>query len=466
MKAFFFFPLLLLGLTSCQENQSTSNYTTTSEVVTISGDLTGFENTKELSFYIDKGDTSIQVSANEAFTIQLPIQQQSYFYFQLGKEYGTIYAGPGDSIQLQLNYSNFDETLSFSGTHKNENNYLIENYLFRERELSQSKQQYENGFVAFRDWMNTMRNQLNNKLNKYPKSEIDSAFVAKEINRNNLYYFKKIVFFPSEYRHFTNKQADLPQEFFKELSAFDDANAELLQFDSFEEVLKEKLSLQQPILDKDNSQYPLQLYERATQLSNEQIRDRVLYNIVNNEYKFGSQEVMIQLLNDNFKEDVTNDSLLIELSKIEEKRQELRAGKQAPALEFINNSKTRKSLEDFKGKLVYIDFWATWCKPCREEIPFFNQLINEYADDEIVFIGISLDRDENAYENWTLFTQQKKLQGEQFIALDHQKETVEKYHIYGIPRYVLLDRDGKIISAFAPKPSDQDLVKSIINEHL
>jgi len=116
------------------------------------------------------------------------------------------------------------------------------------------------------------------------------------------------------------------------------------------------------------------------------------------------------------------------------------------------------SLEDLKGKYVYIDVWATWCGPCKAEIPFLKEVEKAYHGKNIEFVSISVDK-AKAHEAWKQMVEEKELSGIQLFAdNDWKSEFVQAYKINGIPRFILIDPQGNIVSADAPRPSSNYLI--------
>ena len=138
-------------------------------------------------------------------------------------------------------------------------------------------------------------------------------------------------------------------------------------------------------------------------------------------------------------------------------------GKPSPKFNnYLNYKGGKTSLDDFKGKYVYIDVWATWCKPCIAQIPFLKKLEEKYAHKKIEFISISTDNPstagswDNALAKWKKMVKDKNLSGVQLYAGEDTK-FAEEYQIYGIPRFILIDPKGNIVNANAPRPSDPNL---------
>lgn len=102
------------------------------------------------------------------------------------------------------------------------------------------------------------------------------------------------------------------------------------------------------------------------------------------------------------------------------------------------------SLADYKGKVVLIDFWATWCGPCRAELPSVLKTYAKYHRAGFEIIGISLDSDQNKLES---FIKQKNMTWPQlFDGLGWQNKLAQRYGVQSIPATYLLDREGKIIA--------------------
>ena len=119
------------------------------------------------------------------------------------------------------------------------------------------------------------------------------------------------------------------------------------------------------------------------------------------------------------------------------------------------------SLSSFKGNLVYIDVWATWCSPCIAEIPSLKKLQKDYEDQEIVFLSVSVDTDKDA---WVKMLSDDDLSGVQLWA-DGWSEISKSYAIFGIPRFMLIDQTGRLVSVDAPRPSSNE-IRKIIEERI
>lgn len=132
-------------------------------------------------------------------------------------------------------------------------------------------------------------------------------------------------------------------------------------------------------------------------------------------------------------------------------------GSASPEFDYVNHKGGKTKLSDFRGKYVYIDLWATWCGPCRQEIPYLQKIEEKYHGKNIEFVSISID---NAKDNekWKKFVSDKNLGGVQLFAdKDWESEFVVKYGVTGIPRFILIDPKGTIVNSDAARPSAPEL---------
>ena len=146
-------------------------------------------------------------------------------------------------------------------------------------------------------------------------------------------------------------------------------------------------------------------------------------------------------------------------------------GKPAPDFKYVRSTGDTVQFSAFKGKYVVIDLWATWCGPCKAEIPRYENLQEIFANDNIVFISISIDDDKQTWKN---FVEERKLKGVQVWAGGKTKAPAYYYTIMdgkefnmpgygsGVPVFVLIGPDGKIINKSAPRPTDG--LEALLNE--
>lgn len=133
-------------------------------------------------------------------------------------------------------------------------------------------------------------------------------------------------------------------------------------------------------------------------------------------------------------------------------------------LSFIDTNSKKVRLSDFKGKVVYIDVWASWCGPCRQQFPFAKTLQDKFTKQEkekIVFLYISIDDNETI---WKKALEKIEIHGIKVLSPGGWNSDVTKeFQIRSIPRYILIDKKGNVVNNDAKRPSQTD---EIYNEIL
>jgi len=129
-------------------------------------------------------------------------------------------------------------------------------------------------------------------------------------------------------------------------------------------------------------------------------------------------------------------------------------GKKLLEITGIDLNGEELALSSFKGKTTVVDFWATWCGPCKAQVPYLKEMEEKYGSEvNFVSIGVFCKEDE-----WKEMAEEFGFEHNMFVSKENGKYT-EQYMVNAIPRYMVIDKDLNVISIDAPRPSSGELEK-------
>ncbi len=210
-------------------------------------------------------------------------------------------------------------------------------------------------------------------------------------------------------------------------------------------------------------------FKKVSELYSGKVKEFALYEMVS-AYLYGAKT--IQGLNKEkeklspYIDMIKNTTYLNEINKVyankEKEIERTQIGKQAPGFTLQSNKETTHSLSDYLGKVVYIDLWASWCKPCREETPYMRELYQKYvANPAVQIIGIAVS---DAKNEWLKAIQEDRPEWLQLIDTDRLVNNA--YVANAIPKFILIDKKGNIVAFDAPRPSDKDRLYQMIETEI
>ena len=229
----------------------------------------------------------------------------------------------------------------------------------------------------------------------------------------------------------------------------------------FPEGIKMLISYTSFAYNEDGKKYDVESYtdDCLSYLGNDRLKGEY---VVNNSFRsFKSYDQYLNAM-EKFGKYLVTPSLKMRAEAVGTKLYDTKAGGQAADFTYPDVDGKMVSLSDFKGKVVLVDVWATWCGPCRQQIPYLKKLEEEMHGTDVVFGGVSVDESKDK-QKWLDFIKTEGLKGVQLLAGGWSKITKD-YKITGIPRFMVFDKKGNIVSVDAPRPSSPELKKMLENE--
>lgn len=408
--------------------------------------------------YNEKADTAFLDSAG-AFKFNLQLEEASYASFYHGREYTKQYLTPGDSLHLSLDTEAFDQTLIYSGDGEHVNNYLAQQLLRQEENRIDMRQLFSLGVDEFQSQLDSIKQSKIALLEEFSSGVFSEQFLHLENARITYDWAMNKMNYPNFHKRLTqNDSLDLGESYDEYLAQLDLNDSLLIGLQEFNNFLTGYITKKASELISSDSTYTkdasgmfrAKMATVYNEFDNPKIKEDMLYTTLSIQLSFSNEGVDEQALEE-FKKHCNNEEYLATIQELLDKWEALEVGNPAPVFDGVDIDGNRMALSDFLGTYVYVDVWATWCGPCKYEIPFLEELHDEYKDKNITFISISVDRDK---ESWEKMVTENEMKGVQLFTEDAFRSTIaEEYNIRGIPRFLLIDPEGNILDANAPRPS-------------
>jgi|TARA_B110000503_G_scaffold140328_1_gene230910 thiol-disulfide isomerase/thioredoxin len=393
----------------------------------------------------------ISLAPDSTFLDTLTFLEAGYFTLIHG-EIATLYLEPGYQIDLKLNTTAFDESLTFTGVGAEPNNYLIKKLINKEALIPSYKE-----FYLLEELEYVSKNQ---EIKKIIDRSLDSlkftspSFYELELRNIEYDYLTMLVYYESSHAYYTENTV---------FKASDTLLAPFLDFDydnstdyeylpSYRNLVASKFVNYQTIMSyPDTISYVM---DNIKQIKSENIRNGLMKSF---RYYLSPSFGALTPLYEGIMEISTNEKDKEEITIKYEKVKKLSKGAPAPKFNYTNYAGGSLSMEDLLGKYIYFDIWATWCGPCIQEIPYLKEIEKNYHGSNIQFVSVSIDPIEDL-DKWKKFVAEKALGGIQLYADgDWSASIITDYAIEGIPRFILVDPNGNIVTADAPRPSNPQL---------
>ena len=408
------------------------------------------ENQKLLLLQNDEVVKEIPVQADGTFRDTIREIGDNHFYYLVENPavQTPLYLANGTNMELTLN-EEVSKTM-VSGSQTKQTQYLIErNSFINDRINGADSNLFGQKPQEFKENVKAFFAELDKKLKAYG---FDEEFVKNQEKWTNYKFVEYLTIFPTYHRYTSGNEAILPDDFYAERDGIDYDNAEEFRnIDTYRDLVRSKFY---GIIKNPNDAESIKEFITAV---NALKSDNIRADLAKGTFQLISPNSTVNKeIFDFINKNVTDEKVKEAAKKAYDVAVKLIPGSPSPKFsnyENFNGSTT--SLDDFKGKVTYIDVWATWCIPCRGEIPALKELEKKFHGKDVAFVSISIDQNK---DEWKEFVQSEDLKGVQLFAENaFDSQFIQDYGIRQIPTFIIVDKEGKIVNADAPRPSSDEI---------
>lgn len=380
----------------------------------------------------------------------------SYLRLYHGRESLRLYVEGGDKASLSFDGGRMGRTYVFEGEKAPVVKYL--------NTITLTALPDEDYALGFEEYLSKLAEKENDALKILAANDFSKIgdFEKMEQARIRYSYGAPLMMYPVGHQLMSRDISYRPDEsYYDVIEGYVVEDEMLTSLDEYRSFVAEAMH----VLDAANREvreiYPktvAQMKYAADRFHNSAVREAVLHHIATTYVdNFGVKDITEI---ENLYHTYVKDASMLESMKAKYDRWDLsRPGRMSPGFRASDVDGKEYTLADFRGRYVYIDMWATWCGPCRREMPYLKALEEEFADAQIVFLGLSIDKDKQAWEN---MVREGGLTGIQ-LYLGLQSRFQEAYRIESIPRFILLDKEGRIIENDMSRPSEDITAEKLRN---
>ena len=417
--------------------------------------LTGYNYEKRVSFDRKTGtfrDTLVNIKSG-------------HYVLAVGKRPIQLFIDANSKTQINVDAKKRTESPVFIGENANINSYLTERRKKFGLILGNANKLYSLDEVEFLSKIDLYKSTLTDLAKS---SNLPEDYLKKELNNIQYELARQLNAYEGYYRYLNGDEEFVVSDNFPK-NIINDINfnnkEDYLFSREYRLLIEDRLkNISSKRRNKDIDFHLTRLETVHTEITDPLIKNELTYKLAQKSITYTSnlgeyyQKYMGYSTNEKHKEDI---------SATYEKLKLTARGEDSPKFkDYVNYNGGTTSFDDLigKGKYLYIDVWATWCGFCKKEIPLLKRFEQQYHGKNIEFVSINVDT-KNLEGKWRETIEDKEMTGVQLFAGDkHQNLPFTKdYLIKGLPRFILVDPEGKIISSNAPAPSNGDKLEEIFN---
>ena len=384
-----------------------------------------------------------KINGDWSFEVNINLKEPTIGYLLYGDERSPVFLEPDNQLHFTFHGQAFQKTLHFSGKGNVQNNYLLAQRKFFKGEDNVLRKKMKNVKpLGFSKYMSEQREARLAFLQKYIDSyEMSFSFTNYAIADIDYWYAYNLLNYPWEHPLYHNQDApmEMADGYYDFLGRINISQENALPNQHYTYFLDGYFDYQAE-LPQNEGMSDMELAERDLQGDVLNYYKCKLYSIACKRGKAKAKGPEIKDFIASCDNETYNDILRVAYNEAKG----LTNGSPAPNFSLKDINGQMVSLDDFKGKTVYVDFWASWCSPCIMQMRNSRNWKATFKDKDVVFVYISLDKDVKA---WERHVKNNRLKGIHLIADSgnvYQSKIARLYHVKRLPAVFLLDKNGNI----------------------
>ena len=378
----------------------------------------------------------------------------AYMRLFYGREFKSVYVERGDRATISFKGNDFSSSFRFEGKKA-----PVVDYLNRVKLMALPDEDFA---LPLDEYVAKLSAKEADALRLLKANDLGSVgdFEYMEKGRIRYSYGASLMMYPIGHKFITRDMAYEPeQEYYQLLSSYLVEDHKWVDLDEYRDLVVELAHVMDAAGRGVRDMYPktvAQMKYIADNFDDVKVVETLLHYLAST-YVDRVGIDGIQEMENLYFTYVRNEALHAEYARKHEKWDLSKPGRPSPGFSAPDVDGKVWTLDDFKGKYVYIDLWATWCGPCRREFPFLKALEEDFKDAGMVFVGLCTDKDKS---KWEEMVRKGEVSGVQ-LYLGPQSRFQKAYNVAGIPRFILLDKEGRIISNDMSRPSSDETARTL-----
>ena len=385
-------------------------------------------------------------------TVQLDGMDALYANVYYGEKTKNVYLQKGDDVTISFDANDFDNTFAVKGGNEKAIDYLNKIQL-----TGLSNEAYIQPWSEFKATVDKKIASMK-RLLKARKFAADDKFLKMEEGRITYFYANAFLMYPVSHTYLTQDTTlVLGKDYYDTLRQYVKEDDDLADNDEYRNYMIETAHVFDEAGKNIRQLYPKVLAEMSyigENTKSDKVRESLIHFLAFT-YVEGNGVENITDLQNLYYSYVTSPRLNDIFKKACAKWDKAAVGRPSPMFKGVDVNGKEMTLRDFRGKYIYIDMWATWCGPCQKELPFLKKLEEKFKGRNIVFVGLSIDQDK---AKWAARVKRGALSGTP-LYIGKGSKFQSDYRISGIPRFILLDPNGRIVNPDMTRPSSEDTEK-------